>query len=516
MAENPNILIIEDEEVFRNPLVRILQMQGYNVFGASSGSEALSLTANNNFDLIVTDVRLPEKMDGLDILKRIKESRPDYKSCSIVMTGYAGDDAPIRAIRVGADDFLYKPFELEQFLYSVRKNLHLHALEKQREAHMAQIETMRKQLQDYSSQLETKVKEKTHALSFIFAIGKEITSSLKVDEVLHLIVDRTSEVLRVDTCAISLLDPVQGCISVAASHGLSEEFIVSFKVSLSDPLLSWVLERREALFINNINSDERFRASQYTKFGGSFICVPLIFKNKPIGVINIGRNKGCDPLSSDDLIFIKSIADHASISIANAQLYTDLKDVYLQVIETLNSIIEIKDSYTKGHCERVTKYAIMIAKKMFLSEADTETLRLACQLHDLGKIGIHDHILTKQGKLTPDEWEEMRLHPAKGVEILRPLGFLNEVMTLVEQHHEWFNGKGYPRGLAGEKIDLRARIMAVADSFDAMTTKRPYSPALTLEEAVAELKRCAGSQFDSNIVAFFVDIIDNTPDILSC
>jgi putative nucleotidyltransferase with HDIG domain len=516
MSKPQNILLIEDEAGFRAPLVKILQMQGYDVLGVSTSNDALDAIEKNQYDLIITDVRLPEKMDGLDIIRIIKERHPENKSYFIVMTGYAGDDAPVRAIRLGVDDFLYKPFELEQFLYSVKKNLRLRALERQRDGYMHQIEGMRKQLEDYNLKLEEKVKERTDALTSIFAISKEINSSLKIDETIFTIVERTATALGVDICLIALIDREKDNIYVAAVNATTPENTPRARISLDDSLITWILEKREPLFVNDIAADERFIDSEYKAlFHGSVICVPLIFKEKIIGIINICRKNPSQIFDLTDLTFLKTIAGQSAIAIANAQLYGDLKNLYVQVIETLNSIIEIKDSYTKGHCERVTKYALIIAKKFNLKDSDIDTLRLACELHDLGKISIHDHILTKPGKLNDQEWEEMRQHPVKGVEILKPLGFLNEVMVLIEQHHEWYNGCGYPHGLKEDQIDLRARIMSVADSFDAMTTKRPYSPAFSVEQAVTELNRCIGTQFDPDAVKAFNDVIKENPNIVA-
>ena len=176
---------------------------------------------------------------------------------------------------------------------------------------------------------------------------------------------------------------------------------------------------------------------------------------------------------------------------------------------------DIKDNYTKSHSERVTKYSIEIARAMGINRDKLEIIELACQLHDLGKIGVHDNILTKPDKLTKEEWEEIKLHPTKGVEILKSLTFLNEVMELIEQHHERYDGMGYPYGFNGEDIKLGARIMAVADSFDAMTSNRPYAQALSMTDAIEELKRCAGNQFDPKVVDVLIRLIYDNPDIFS-
>jgi putative nucleotidyltransferase with HDIG domain len=413
-------------------------------------------------------------------------------------------------------DFLFKPFDPEQLIFSVKKSLKLRNLEQQKLEYIEQIRLMSQERENYNLKLEGMVKAKTHALSTIFQISKEITSSLQLEEVLSTILEQIGMLLEAATCSILLVDETNQKFSIAAARGLSQEIVHNVHVGSDEPLVDWIAKNRDSAVIDNISTDERFRKSVFgTYFTGPIIAAPLVFKNNIIGVLIVGRTMNEEGFKSEDPTLIKTIADQASIAIANARLYSELKEVYLQVITTLNSIIEIKDNYTKTHSERVTRYAIMLGAVMGLPQSDIETLRLACQLHDLGKIGIHDHILTKPGKLTPEEWDEMRQHPSKGVEILRPLSFLNEVMSLVEQHHEWFNGKGYPRGLKGEGIDIRARIMSVCDSFDAMTTHRAYSPALTLEDASGELIRCSGVQFDPNIVSAFLELVRANPNLLN-
>lgn len=177
-----------------------------------------------------------------------------------------------------------------------------------------------------------------------------------------------------------------------------------------------------------------------------------------------------------------------------------LKKTYLDVIHALAFAIDEKDPYTHDHSKNVARYAIAIGKEMGLSEEEINILEQASLLHDLGKIGIPDYILTKPGRLSPQEWEEIKQHPLKGAKIIEPLEFLNGDVKLILQHHEKFDGKGYPNGIKGKSISLGARIMAVADSLDAMSKNRPYRKALTKQKIIIELKKGAGTQFDPKVV----------------
>ena len=191
------------------------------------------------------------------------------------------------------------------------------------------------------------------------------------------------------------------------------------------------------------------------------------------------------------------------------QLYEDLRNTYMRTIKALAQAIDARDHYTHSHSENVTRYAQLMASEMKLDTQKIDEIMDACQLHDLGKIGVHDYILIKPGKLTPEEFEEVKLHALKGAQILEPLTFLEGVIKIVKQHHERYDGTGYPFGLRGEQIDVGARIMSVADAYDSITSARPYRlQPLSKEEALEEIKRGRGSQFDPKVVDIFLKVVN--------
>lgn len=191
------------------------------------------------------------------------------------------------------------------------------------------------------------------------------------------------------------------------------------------------------------------------------------------------------------------------------RLYEDLRSTYLRTIKVLAQAIDARDHYTHSHSENVANYAVIIAEEMGLSAKDIETVREACELHDLGKIGIEDNILGKATSLTAQEWEQIKRHPLIGAQILEPLTFLNDVTDLIRQHHEHYDGKGYPEGRRGEGILLGARIIHLADAYESMRSARSYRKVpLTKEEAILEVKRNNGTQFDPSAVEAFLKIVD--------
>jgi len=194
----------------------------------------------------------------------------------------------------------------------------------------------------------------------------------------------------------------------------------------------------------------------------------------------------------------------AKLTIKNQEQFTDVVKVILKSLEE-------KDAYTKSHSLRVTEYALMLGTAYGLDKDSLEQLELASLLHDIGKIGVPDRILKKPGRLTKDEFEVMKSHPTKSSEMLEDITTLKHIAPFVKHHHERFDGTGYPEGLKGQDIPIFARILLIADTFDAMTSTRPYRKGLDLEITIAELKKCSGTQFDPQLVEIFIDCVNNMP-----
>ena len=212
---------------------------------------------------------------------------------------------------------------------------------------------------------------------------------------------------------------------------------------------------------------------------------------------------------------IKSIAQMNEIKRMNAELsdtYDKLEKAYLDSIETLRYTVEAKDPYTRGHSDRVSEYSVLIGKELGLSEDEIKTLRIGGLFHDIGKIGIPDSILLKEAKLTDDEYSQIKNHPSIGAHILCNAEVFKDIIPIVKHHHEKFDGTGYPGKLKGEDIPYMARIAAIADTFDAMTSKRTYRNALPLDVVTAEIERCSGTQFDPAIAKVFLDILSHHYD----
>ncbi len=239
----------------------------------------------------------------------------------------------------------------------------------------------------------------------------------------------------------------------------------------------------------------------------------LVKKGSDLHYLNAMHTKFLHSLQENNLYLHKQntlLAKRIEESTKNlTRLYEDLRHTYMRTIKVLAQAIDAKDHYTHSHSENVARFAVEIAKEMRISADEIELIREACELHDLGKIGVEDNILTKPSGLTPEEWEQIKRHPQTAAQILEPLVFLNDVTAMIRQHHEHYDGTGYPEGKKGEEILLGARILHLADAYDSMTSPRSYRKIpFSKGEAVTEIRKHSGTQFDPIVVAAFLRIVD--------
>ena len=239
---------------------------------------------------------------------------------------------------------------------------------------------------------------------------------------------------------------------------------------------------------------------------GSYISIPLSIRGEVFGVLNVTDKGDGSHFDEGEALLLLTLARRAALNIENNLLYETLYNSLVDTLQCLVTTLEAKDRYTQRHSERVTNLATKIAKTMSCTDEEIECIRLAGLLHDIGKIGIHDAVLQKPDRLTEAEFSLVKTHPIVGENIIRPLGLLPIESAIVRNHHERWDGQGYPDGLRGREIPLLARILAVADAYDAMTSDRPYRSAKRPDKAMDELWRCRDSQFDKTVVQTFLEL----------
>jgi len=332
-------------------------------------------------------------------------------------------------------------------------------------------------------------------------VSRAMNSTLHLERVFDLAIATLVEMFAAERGFLIILDAEGELAFKVAIHAAGGE-IDDATSQISHSLVEEVVRTTNPVLLQNALEDERFRAksSVMALELRSAMCVPLIGRRGVQGAIYIDNRIAAGRFSQADLELLSLFANQAAIAIENSRLYQATQDMFLNMTLALADAIEQRDQYTGEHVLRVVRYSVMIGGALGLAKAEGDALRLSAILHDIGKIGVADSILRKPGRLSEEEFSTIRGHPTIGGRILDHMGQqLADVIPGVRHHHERIDGHGYPDGLHGDQIPQSARIIAVADAFDAMTTDRPYRPGLPVEAALQEIRINLDAQFDRDI-----------------
>ena len=360
----------------------------------------------------------------------------------------------------------------------------------------------------HNATLYERINRSAQQLSALFEIGNAINSSLERDTVLQEVLDRAIHLLNARKGSLMLLEEGGQELRIVVAHGLPTEIIATVRVPLGSGIAGGVAqEGKPRLLLRGERASDSGSAGK----GGGFpsaISVPINIKERLIGVLNISDRATEDNFTDEDVELLMMMGNQAAIALENARLMADLHELFVSSIKALANAIDARDPYTRGHSERVTEYSVRIAQALGIASQEIEFLRYAALLHDIGKINIPDHILNKPGKLTDEEFAIMQRHPAYGAQIMEPVKAFHHILPYMYHHHEKYAAGGYPSGKSGEEVPLAARIISVADAFDAMTSDRPYRKGFACEKALDELRRNSGIQFDPHVVDLFVHLVE--------
>jgi HD-GYP domain-containing protein (c-di-GMP phosphodiesterase class II) len=352
-----------------------------------------------------------------------------------------------------------------------------------------------------------RIDEKVRRLALLSQLSQILNSTLDHKEIRRRAMEAATRLMKAEVGSLLLVDEGKRQLYFEVALGDQEEEIKTISLNFGEGIAGWVAQHGKPLVVNSPKKDPRFfkGVDERTEFKTrNIICVPVKVKKKLIGVLEAINKKGKGKFDREDLTLLTSLADQVAIALDNSRLYEELEEMFFQTAESLADAIEKRDPYTGGHTQRVTLYSQAIAKYLQLEPLEKKWLKIASVLHDIGKIGVEDDILKKRDRLTPEEFNVIKRHSDMGAEILEHIRQLREIVPGVRYHHEHVNGKGYPNGLRGKEIPILAKIVAVADTYDAMTTDRPYRKAIEKEGAIEELKRCSGTQLDKEVVKAFI------------
>lgn len=468
----PRVLVVDDEKVIREILADFLSLEGFSVATAPDGLAALERLGQESFDMVISDLKMPN-IGGLELLEQIKIHHENV--LTVIMTGFGTVETAIEAMKKGAYDYILKPFNVEEVIHIVHRGL----------------ETQRLISENIRLREIVSLQE----------LSLELQATLSMKEVIDSTLAKCMSSAGCTIVSICLLNEKTGKFEEGGIVYHPDSPPNTGSGTLDFDAVFKELKEKNFILNNSPNAAQRFFVDHPHNLT-SFMCIPLVVRQNYIGVLSLYSFVYDVRFTEGQRKMFSMLGSRAAAAIDNAMLFNNLQQTFRQTIQGLARAIEAMDKYTAGHSDRVMVYARITAEELGETREQVELVVQAGALHDIGKLGCHAN-LNKAGKLTREEYGIFKAHPSYGKEIIEPITFLHPVIPGVHLHHERWDGKGYPLGLEGENIPKIARILAVADSYDAMTSNRAYRRALTHDVAITEILRCSGTQFDPTIVAAF-------------
>lgn len=506
MSESLNILVVDDDKVILQLFKDFLTRTGnYSILIARDGAEALTIVGQNKVDFCFTDLHMPG-MGGIEFTRKIHEF--DNTIPVVVMTGYPSLDNAIATLKHGVVDFLVKPFNTGEIALTIKRTLEKKAL-------FVENMLLKEELKrgERIERLNEELAKKVGDLKILNMILQKVDWVTGSSDLFDLIVRLSADITKCDEAYFYVLDETSGRpIPITSFHKEPELGSGTGKGSQADRACpagennACVLE----IFTKKISEgvpilvDGACERALFDANISSLVAIPFKIRKKLFGMLAAIAKHGSEPFTEKELYYLNFLAERATFVIENIALYENIYENLFATLYSFVEAIEARDPYTKHHSTRVTRLARNIGKEMECSDEQLDPLNFSGQLHDIGKLGIPDSILLKPGPLTEQEFEAIKKHPVIGANIVSHLGLLTEEEKIILHHHERWDGKGYPDGLRGDSIPLLARVLAVADVYDAMASDRAYRKRLAEDVVVNTILHGAGTLFDGEVVdAFF-------------
>ena len=473
------ILVVDDEESLREICQDALKDEGYQVLQAQDGIEAKEQMGRHpDIDLIISDLRMP-RLGGLELLQYIVEQNLDIDF--LVMTGFATIETAVECIKTGAADYLPKPFNISHLLVKVNKVIR------------------NRQSRQERNRLSNIVR--------MLNVSNALNAQLDLKSICYEFVSQVQKNFRPDSVVLFLLKEEKNSLV---------KYVVRGRTLRENPKLFSELKglgeksvRESRSFLLDKGNAREYLKADPGKFQHSILISPLYSQHNRVGAVVLLREED-NLFTNEDLQLLGVFAAHAATAMQNARMYGKMRDKNLDIIRSYAKAVEAKDYYTKGHSERVAVYAMKLGSRLKLDSKELEDLYTAGVLHDIGKIGIPDHILNKPSQLTDEEFRVMQSHPGIARDILAQLWSLNDILPVVYHHHERVDGGGYPESLSNGQIPFLAKLISVVDAFEAMTSDRAYRDALTWEKARDILEQGSGTQWEDELVQEWIKLVQET------
>jgi putative nucleotidyltransferase with HDIG domain len=512
---NQTILFVDDEETILEVACEYFQQKGYNVIAARNGNEAVTILEKEKIDCCFTDINMPG-MDGLQLAEHIRQFNSTIPV--IIMTGYPSEEVIISTLQSGVVDFLKKPVRLDEMELSFRR------VQQKRELFIENL-LLRKEVEgkDRLERINHTLMERVEELDTYNRIMSDFLTVQKSVDIFHRIVDMAVSITRGDLARFYLVNEAMGkpfpiSDAVRKSDRLTLRFAetnaVNNETTDSASGVNRIVDNdcaSESLLMEIAGDDIPMLVTENRGMEGlpetirSFMAVPMTIREKVFGVLIVAATDNHRRFTKKNLYYLMFMTNKAAYAIENLALYENIYENLFATLDAFVKAIEAKDPYTFKHSDRVTRIAMILGEAYGCNGEDMDILNVAGRLHDIGKIGVRDKILLKKGALDDEEFREIQRHPVIGADIVGRLGLWDREKSIIRHHHEHFDGSGYPDGLRGKGIPLLARILSVADAYDAMASDRIYRNRLENDWIMREIRQGAGTQFDPDIVNVFLD-----------
>lgn len=468
-VEKKRIFVLDDEDRITHFCTEILTRRGYDVVSQSYGPEAVDLARAENYGLLLTDYQMPD-VSGLDLFRELKAMNPGL-SC-VLMSAHFSEPIAAEALDAGVSALLYKPFTAPELLEAVKS-----ALEKEL-------------ISNRSAWLKR--------LTSLLELNMRLAFDSGADSAMTIAADVTGKSMSADRVALMLKRDDSDNLEIAACRGLPDGYTPGSVTKAEGTVAGYVLENGQNLVINKKGEDQSLEISSRLRYDEvtAGICVPLITVKRPVGVLTASRIGTEEGFAETDLDLMSEIAGNIAEWIASPGSPDSLRDACVNKIKSYVDDMESRQACLSGHSSNVSLFAAAIGKALGLGEREIEDLRIAGILHDIGKLAVPEQLTMKNESWSSSDYCMIRAHAAHSEEMVRSAGLGQNVSLAIKHHHERYDGGGYPDGLQGESIPFEARILAVADMLDAITSDRIYRPMLSPEGVRDELASAKQTQLD--------------------
>jgi putative nucleotidyltransferase with HDIG domain len=500
-----DILLVDDDPKVLEIVSVSLSRQGYRVRTAATGREALEHAAGATPHLLILDLDLPD-MSGIEVLDNIRDEHETLPV--LVLSGQDDLDARVAALDRGADEFLSKPVSLRELHVRIDSALRRTSRARSLDHRNLELESEIEQGREEASQLTRSFKRHMLSMRTLLTVSQDLNRAQQLEELVKTASLTLVGELRVSSLAIFGVERENSTrFDLLGVRGFAAERFMGLSIDRAAGFVKLFEKDNHPVQISRTGDNRFTKLLPDLRLAVFEFAAPITVKGDLKGFVFTGPKLSGEPYTDYDRDIMTFIRNSIGIGMENVRLMEQLQVTYVATLRSLIQILEAKDPYTRGHTERVASYSMALANRLHVGPDDLRRILFGSLLHDIGKMGLRDDIINKPGPLNDEEWVQMKLHPVVGAQIVEKMEFLTGAIDIVRHHHESWDGKGYPDGIAGEKIPLIARIVTVADSFDAMTTDRPYRKALSIAEAVRRLEESAGVQFDPRLVKVFVSYV---------